>query len=106
MKRAVNDAVTRQAEAGLDIASDGETGKISYATYIRHRLTGFEGDSPRPTPQDIDELPDYRDKLVAQGASAKYLRPVCKGPIAVRDREPLRQDIARMNDALAKANMV
>ncbi|MBZ5579697.1 MAG: cobalamin-independent methionine synthase II family protein [Acidobacteriia bacterium] len=104
MRKGVSEAVRLQREAGVDIVSDGETGKISYATYIRHRLTGFEGDSARPTPQDIDELPDYRDKLVKEGASAKYLRPVCKGPIAVKNREPLRQDIARMKDALAKSN--
>jgi 5-methyltetrahydropteroyltriglutamate--homocysteine methyltransferase len=105
MRRGVSEAVRLQQAAGIDIVSDGETSKISYATYIRHRLTGFEGDSPRPTPQDIDELPDYRDKLVAQGASAKYLRPVCKGPIKVKDREPLRHDIGRMKEALGKANV-
>ena len=105
MRRGVSEAVRLQQAAGIDIVSDGETSKISYATYIRHRLTGFEGDSPRPTPQDIDELPDYRDKLVAQGASAKYLRPVCKGPIKVKDREPLGRDIGRIKEALAKANV-
>src|SRR5579883_801088 len=101
MRDGVREAVRKQQEAGIDIVSDGETSKISYATYIRHRLTGFEGDSPRPTPQDIDELPDYRDRLVKEGASARYLRPVCKGPITVKNREPLLQDIARMKDALA-----
>jgi len=105
MRRGVSEAVRLQQAAGIDIVSDGETSKISYATYIRHRLTGFEGDSPRPTPQDIDELPDYRDKLVAQGASAKYLRPVCKGPIKVKDREPLVRDIGRIKEALAKSNV-
>ena len=105
MRRGVSEAVRLQQAAGIDIVSDGETSKISYATYIRHRLTGFEGDSPRPTPQDIDELPDYRDKLVAQGASAKYLRPVCKGPIKVKDRAPLERDIGRIKEALAKANV-
>ena len=44
-------------ECGTDIVSDGEMGKISYATYIRHRLTGFEGDSARPTPQDLEDFP-------------------------------------------------
>jgi len=105
MRRGVSEAVRLQQAAGIDIVSDGETSKISYATYIRHRLTGFEGDSPRPTPQDIDELPDYRDKLVAQGASAKYLRPVCKGPVKVKDREPLGRDIRRLKEALAKSNV-
>lgn len=105
MRRGVREAIRNQQAAGIDIVSDGETSKISYATYIRHRLTGFEGDSPRPTPQDIDDLPDYRDRLVKEGASAKYLRPVCKGPITVKNREPLLQDVARMKDELAKANL-
>ena len=57
VSRAVDDVVQKQADAGIDIASDGEMSKISYATYIRHRLTGFEGDSARPTPQDLDDFP-------------------------------------------------
>src|SRR5579883_2367059 len=85
LRTAVAGVVAKQSAAALDIVSDGEMGKISYATYIRHRLTVFEGDSPRPTPQDLDDCPEFRDRLVQAGASAKYLRPVCKGPIAVRD---------------------
>jgi 5-methyltetrahydropteroyltriglutamate--homocysteine methyltransferase len=99
----VVDIVRQQKEAGVDIPSDGEMGKISYATYIRHRLTGFEGDSPRPTPIDIDEIPEFRDRLLKLGASASYLRPVCKGPIAIKNLEPVHEDIRRMQAAL-KAN--
>jgi 5-methyltetrahydropteroyltriglutamate--homocysteine methyltransferase len=102
LRRAVADVVARQAKAGVDIVSDGEMGKISYATYIRHRLTGFEGDSPRPTPQDLDDFPEFRDRLVQAGASAKYQRPVCKGPVKVKTLEPLRQDIDRFQAALAR----
>src|SRR5581483_10584143 len=104
MRRGVHDIVQRQIEAGIDVISDGETSKISYATYIRHRLTGFEGDSARPTPQDLDDYPEYRDRLVKMGHSATYRRPVCKGPIKVKDRAPLEQDIARMKAALAITN--
>jgi 5-methyltetrahydropteroyltriglutamate--homocysteine methyltransferase len=106
MRRAVADALRRQSEAGLDIVSDGEMSKISYATYLRHRLTGFEGDSPRPTPQDLDDYPEYRDRLVKAGHSATYRRPVCKGPIQVKDLNPLRQDIARMKEAMLQANVM
>jgi len=106
MLRGVEDVVKRQVEAGVDIVSDGETSKISYATYIRHRLTGFEGDSPRPTPQDLDDFPEYRDRLVKMGHSATYRRPVCKGPIKTKDLKPLEQDIARMKAVLAKNNVV
>src|ERR1700677_4965358 len=101
LRQAVAEVVRRQSEAGIDIVSDGEMGKISYATYIRHRLTGFAGDSPRPTPQDLDDFPGFRDRLVQAGASAKYLRPVCTGPIRVKSREPLLQDIARVQSVLA-----
>jgi len=106
MRRAVGDAIRKQQECGVDVVSDGEMSKISYATYIRHRLTGFEGDSARPTPQDLDDFPEYRDRLVKAGHSATYKRPVCKGPIKVKNLKPVEQDIARMKDALAKANVV
>jgi len=102
MGRAVGEALRNQCDAGIDVVSDGEMSKISYATYLRHRLTGFEGDSPRPTPQDLDEYPEYRDRLVKTGHSATYRRPVCKGPIGVKDLNPLRQDIARMKEALSQ----
>ncbi|MBV8732124.1 MAG: cobalamin-independent methionine synthase II family protein [Acidobacteriia bacterium] len=105
IRRAVADVVARQSEAGVDIVSDGEMGKISYATYIRHRLTGFEGDSARPTPQDLDDYPEFRDRLVKMGASATYRRPVCKGPIKVKTLEPLERDIARFKDALSRAKV-
>lgn len=98
----VLDALRKQVESGIDVVSDGEMGKIGYATYIRHRLTGFEGDSARPTPQDLEDFPGYRDQLVKAGASATYHRPVCKGPVKVKTMEPLKQDIARMKDGLAQ----
>jgi 5-methyltetrahydropteroyltriglutamate--homocysteine methyltransferase len=105
MRRAVAGIVKQQEEAGVDVVSDGETSKISYSTYIRHRLTGFEGDSARPTPQDLDDFPEYRDRLVKQGHSATYKRPVCKGPIQVKNLKPVEQDIAHMKEALARAKV-
>src|SRR5271154_6789889 len=104
--KAVADAVNKQAQAGLDIVSDGEMGKISYATYIRHRLTGFEpGNVPRATPQDQDDFPEFRDKIAAAGATPKYQRPICKGPIKVKTLEPLKADISRFKEALSKAQV-
>jgi len=106
LRRAVADMVSRQCEAGIDIVSDGEMSKISYATYIRHRLTGFEpGNVPRATPADLDDFPEYRDRIAAMGATPKYVRPICKGPIAVKDAEPLRRDIARFKQALSLSTL-
>jgi 5-methyltetrahydropteroyltriglutamate--homocysteine methyltransferase len=105
MRRAVAGIVKQQEDCGVDVVSDGETSKISYSTYIRHRLTGFEGDSARPTPQDLDDFPEYRDRLVKAGHSATYKRPVCKGPIKVKNLKPVEQDIAHMKEAMAKAKV-
>jgi len=105
IRRAVDDVVRKQAEIGIDMLSDGEMSKISYATYIRHRLTGFEGDSPRPTPLDLEEFPEYRDRLVKAGHSATYKRPVCRGPVAVRDLSGLKRDISNLKAALAAAQV-
>ena len=102
MKDQVASIVKQQVENGVDIVSDGEMSKISYATYIRHRLTGFEGDSARPTPKDLDDFPEYRDRLVKAGHSATYKRPVCRGAIKVKDLSALEKDIANMKAALAK----
>jgi 5-methyltetrahydropteroyltriglutamate--homocysteine methyltransferase len=99
---AVTDRVRHQVDAGIDVVSDGEMSKIGYATYIRHRLSGFEvGDVPRATPADLDAYPRFRDRLVAEGASARYLRPICRGAIAYEHREPLEHDVSRLLAALA-----
>ena len=52
MTKGVAATVGKQVDAGIDIVSDGETSKISYATYVKDRYSGFSGDtdrSPRPT---------------------------------------------------------
>ena len=44
---AVDEVVAKQVRVGVDVVSDGEMSKISYATYIKDRVTGFAGDSKR-----------------------------------------------------------
>src|SRR4051794_15810694 len=45
---AVAEVVRKQADAGIDVVSDGEMGKPSFATYVPHRLAGFGGENPEP----------------------------------------------------------
>jgi 5-methyltetrahydropteroyltriglutamate--homocysteine methyltransferase len=102
----VIEVVTKQADAGVDYVSDGEMSKIGYATYIRHRLSGFElGDVPRATPADLDAYPNYRDRQAKSGTAPKYKRPICRGPIRYEHRRPLETDLAQMKAALAKVNV-
>jgi 5-methyltetrahydropteroyltriglutamate--homocysteine methyltransferase len=57
IRDAVAEVVRRQVETGIDLVSDGEMSKISYATYIKDRVTGFDGDTPREPGQDLVEFP-------------------------------------------------
>ncbi len=41
--QAVSEVVQRQIDTGLDVINDGEQGRAQYATYVKDRLTGFEG---------------------------------------------------------------
>jgi 5-methyltetrahydropteroyltriglutamate--homocysteine methyltransferase len=102
---AVGEVVRRQAGARVDVVSDGEMSKISYATYIKDRLTGFEGDSPRTIPADLEAFPGYRERA-SKGGGPSYRRPRCTGPIKVKDLEPVREDIANFKRALAGAGVV
>lgn len=96
--------VSAQVASQVDIVSDGEMSKISYATYIRHRLTGFEiGEMPRATPRDLDDFPDFKERLAKLGATPKYHRPICTGPIAVKDLSGLQRDIQNLLTAQKKS---
>jgi 5-methyltetrahydropteroyltriglutamate--homocysteine methyltransferase len=100
---AVAEVVSRQVAAGIDVVSDGEMSKISYATYIKERLSGFAGDTPREPGQDLVEFPRILKKLAELGATAKYTRPRCVGEIRVKTTQPLHTDLANMKAAVAAA---
>ena len=105
MATEVADVVVRQAASRVDVVSDGEMSKISYATYIRHRLTGFElGEMPRAVPLDLDDFPEFKERLAKLGATPKYHRPICTGPIAVKDLSGLHKDIANLKAAVIAAS--
>ena len=101
MADAVCTVVARQVAAGIDLVSDGEQSKISYATYIKDRITGFDGDSPRRVPQDLEAFPTFMKRLAASGGSPQYRRPRCVGPIGLKTLDPLHADIKHFKSAIA-----
>lgn len=103
---AVRDVVSRQVETGVDVVSDGEMSKISYATYIADRFEGFGGDTPREPGQDLVEFPRLLTKLAERGSTAKYRRPRCIGEIRPKDTKPLQQDLANFRRAVDAAKPV
>lgn len=93
----------RQRDIGIDIPSDGEMSKISYATYIKDRLTGFDGDAARNPPADLEQFPGFLEKLAKSGGTPTFRRPKCVGEIVVKDMEPLEADLRNMKSSMSKA---
>jgi 5-methyltetrahydropteroyltriglutamate--homocysteine methyltransferase len=101
LSRAVADTVAAQRSAGIDIVSDGEMAKISYATYIKDRITGFDGDSSRDPPADLEAFPSFLARQAKGGGTPSYRRPKCVGAIAPKTLEPLDNDVRRFKAGLA-----
>ena len=102
MAEAVDETVDRQKGAGVAIVSDGETSKISYATYVKDRYTGFSGDGPRNPPADLKRFPAFLERLANEGGTPKYSRPMCTGEVKSRGQGELRRDIANLKSAMKK----
>ncbi len=101
MTSAVDATVAKQVNAGVDIVSDGETSKISYATYVKDRYTGFDGDSPRNPPGDLKLFPSFLKRLADDGGTPKYARPMCVGQVKSKGQGELEKDIANLTAAMA-----
>ena len=101
---AVSNCVQRQVAAGIDMVSDGEMSKISYATYVKDRYTGFSGDSPRNAPADLKLFPSFLERLANSGGTPTYARPQCTGEVRSRGQDELQRDIRNLKQAMAEHN--
>ncbi|WP_162651512.1 cobalamin-independent methionine synthase II family protein [Lentilitoribacter sp. Alg239-R112] len=102
MTNACSETVRRQVEAGVDIVSDGETSKISYATYVKDRYTGFSGDSDRNAPGDLKLFPGFLQRLSDDGGTPQYARPKCTGEVKSKGQDELNKDINNLKNAMAE----
>lgn len=101
MTEAVAATVAKQVACGVGIVSDGETSKISYATYVKDRYTGFSGDSPRNAPADLKKFPSFLKRLAEDGGTPKYARPMCTGEVKSKGQGELHKDIANLKAGMA-----
>jgi 5-methyltetrahydropteroyltriglutamate--homocysteine methyltransferase len=98
----VGEIVHLQHEAGVDVLNDGEQGKISYSTYVKERLSGFEGESRARSggaSRDMVEHPEWAERWREMMGRAALKRPACNGPIKVRDHDAVRRDITALKEA-------
>ncbi len=100
MQNNVLSTVEKQTKAGIDIVSDGETSKISYATYVKDRYTGFSGDSPRNAPEDLKLFPGFLQRLADEGGTPQYARPMCTSEVKSKGQGELQKDIVNLKKAM------
>ena len=105
MSNAVLETVKKQVDAGVDIVSDGETSKISYATYVKDRYNGFSGDSPRNPPADLKLFPTFLKRLADDGGTPTYARPMCTDRVSSKGQVDLNKDIFNLKTAMKICNV-
>ena len=98
VRSAVVETVQRQAGAGVTVLNDGEQGKPGYSTYMKDRLTGFEGESTAVAVSG--EGKDFPEYTARRAGRAVPKRPACTGPIAWKDRDAVRRDIENLQAAV------
>jgi 5-methyltetrahydropteroyltriglutamate--homocysteine methyltransferase len=106
VRSAVQATVRRQAAVGIDVINDGEMSKISYATYVKHRLTGFSrvGAPRRRVWADLEEFPAYAQRLWQPTGRSSTAATACTGPVSYVGAEAVQHDIANLKAALQGAN--
>lgn len=89
--------VREQLALGLDVVNNGEAPRESFLTYVRERLSGFEGTTRRPVMADLTEFPSLVAMKRAQAAGGQRVSPLrppaCCGPVAYSDPLPLQAEV-------------
>jgi 5-methyltetrahydropteroyltriglutamate--homocysteine methyltransferase len=107
IRESVREVVEHQQRVGIDIVSDGEMSKPSYATYVTERLTGFGGPSKRPKLSDLLEYPNVASAYFNDPGVLRLNenRPACNGPVAAKGTADAAADIANFKEAIASAQV-
>jgi 5-methyltetrahydropteroyltriglutamate--homocysteine methyltransferase len=107
IRDSVGEVVRHQATCGIDVVSDGEMSKPSYATYVTERLSGFAGESKKPKLSDILEFPNVASHYFNDPGVVRLNqnRPACSGPVAMKGMEDAQTDITNFKAALSGAKI-
>ncbi len=98
--------VKRQVATGIDVVSDGETGKVGYSTYIHERLTGFSGSNTTKPHLDVAPYPEFRRRIALMVGTPGLVRMLCTGAVAVKDHDAAKKDVANFRAAIDAAKPV
>jgi 5-methyltetrahydropteroyltriglutamate--homocysteine methyltransferase len=112
LARSVRDVVQKQADAGIDMVSDGEFSKSGFAGYISERLGGFEQrEATRPQAytrgRDRTRFAEVYAAIdrTSAGLGVGQVPLVCGGPISYIGQDVLRADLERHRAACEAAGV-
>jgi 5-methyltetrahydropteroyltriglutamate--homocysteine methyltransferase len=112
LTESVAGVVQAQADAGIDVVSDGEFGKsISWSQYVLERLSGFERRPFKPGGNvfqrgaDRTRFAEFYAELDAREGVATSMDSVCVGPITYTGQQELQRDIDNFKAALKSVNV-
>jgi 5-methyltetrahydropteroyltriglutamate--homocysteine methyltransferase len=103
VEAAETSVIARQIESGIDIVGDGEVGREGFFSYVRHRMSGFGGASPRRAMRDITMYPSFLEFIMraSQRDQVSLLAPpAATGAIVYRGGEAIAQDCSRLKRLL------
>src|SRR5699024_6181901 len=84
--------IDRQKRAGVSVIGDGEMSKPSYATYIKHRLSGCGGEAGSYEFGALEQFPGAKARVFGDAGRARRSAPACTAPIEVIDMDAPRED--------------
>lgn len=92
VEQATAAVIAAQVEVGIDIGNDGEQARESFFTYVRHRMTGFGGESQREIFRDLRDHPDFLELALPRQDRVKVSltrAPAAVGEVTYRDTAEL-----------------
>jgi len=87
----------KEAEVGIDIANDGEQGRVGFQTYVPQRMSGFGGASKRPFGKEFIEYPQFTQRMMERipRHSKVFDAPEAVADVKYRDTQAIDAEIAR-----------
>ena len=110
----LDDVLQKQDEAGVDIIGDGELPRLGFSFYVKDRMAGFGGHSPRGTVTDFAKFPGYAKLKQQQAASGDeisksatlYAMPECQCAVQYdTERRAAQQELRLFTQSLERTGV-
>ena len=110
----LDDVLQKQTEVGVDIVGDGELPRLGFSFYVKDRMAGFGGHSPRGTVTDFAKFPGYaklKQQQAAQGdeiskSATLYAMPECQCAVQYdTEKRAAQQELRLFTESLERTGV-